>query len=386
VAHIEKGRSRADERFWQGADDTCHADGALLAAFHQFQAAKAEHEQQARAAELAGVRAKAARLRADRGLSTTAVTPRGNDTAAIEAMATAFQVADRQVGGGHLYRSVLTYLRSEISPRLFDPTSTEHEGNVFAAAASLTEIAGWMAHDGGQDHYARRHFGQAYRLAAASQQPALVANVCASMSHLAGQLRRPEDAIRIADVGLQHARQGGAAARLTARLCAMKARGLAMMGNTAECIAALDRAELVLVRVRDDKPAKWVSHFDEASLASESALCLRQLGELKDAEQQARRVVELRVGDRVRSRAFGQITLARVLLDAGHIEGSATVGRQVCAAVGSLTSARVIARLVSLAEALRPHASVPLVRDFLSDCADVTEQKSGRDEETAWPV
>ncbi|HEY3752186.1 MAG TPA: hypothetical protein VGL80_23630 [Pseudonocardiaceae bacterium] len=166
----------------------------------------------------------------------------------------------------------------------------------------------------------------------------------------------------------------------------MKARGLAMMGNTAECIAALDRAEVVLVRVRDDKPAKWVSHFDEASLASESALCLRQLGELKDAEQQARRVVELRVGDRVRSRAFGQITLARVLLDAGHIEESAIVGRQVCAAVGSLTSARVIARLISLAAALRPHASVPLVRDFLSDSADVTEQKSGRDEETAWPV
>ena len=33
VAHIEKGRSRADERFWTIADEKCHAEGALLARF-----------------------------------------------------------------------------------------------------------------------------------------------------------------------------------------------------------------------------------------------------------------------------------------------------------------------------------------------------------------
>ncbi|HEX3649539.1 MAG TPA: helix-turn-helix transcriptional regulator [Pseudonocardiaceae bacterium] len=62
VAHIEKGRSRADERFWRAVDDACHADGALLAAFHQFQAAKAEHEGQVRETELAAARAKVARF------------------------------------------------------------------------------------------------------------------------------------------------------------------------------------------------------------------------------------------------------------------------------------------------------------------------------------
>jgi DNA-binding XRE family transcriptional regulator len=39
VAHIEKGRGRADERFWQAADRACHATGALLTAFHQLQTA-----------------------------------------------------------------------------------------------------------------------------------------------------------------------------------------------------------------------------------------------------------------------------------------------------------------------------------------------------------
>jgi transcriptional regulator with XRE-family HTH domain len=394
VAHIESGRSRADERFWRVADDACRADGALLAAFHQFQAVKADQQHQVREAELAEIRAKAAMLRAadttlaavgNRG-EQSGWTSQSDATVAIQAVATAFRVADRQVGGGHLYRSVLTYLRCEVSPRLFDPTAGELGGSLFAAAASLTEIAGWMAHDGGQDQYARRHFGQAYRLAVVSQQAPLVGNVCASMSHLAGQLGRPDDAIRIADVGLHHARQDSASARLTARLCAMKARGLAMLGSASDCLAALNKAERVLVRARDDKPAKWISHFDEASLAGESALCLRQLGELHEAEQQARRVVELRVGDRVRSRAFGQITLARVLLDARRVEEAANVGREVCAAVGSLTSARVVARLTLLADALRPHESVPGVRAFLIEHAGLAEQKSPQDVDTAWPV
>lgn len=58
VVHIEKGRSRADERFWATADEVCKAGGALLAGFNALQAAKAEHEQQLRSAELATYRAK----------------------------------------------------------------------------------------------------------------------------------------------------------------------------------------------------------------------------------------------------------------------------------------------------------------------------------------
>jgi transcriptional regulator with XRE-family HTH domain len=64
VAHIESGRGRGNERFWRAADDACRARGALLAAFHEFQAAKAEHERQTRAAELTELRAKASTLRA----------------------------------------------------------------------------------------------------------------------------------------------------------------------------------------------------------------------------------------------------------------------------------------------------------------------------------
>ena len=63
IVHIEKGRARADERFWRAVDIACDAEGALVAAYLELEAAKAEREQREREARLASVRAKAAALR-----------------------------------------------------------------------------------------------------------------------------------------------------------------------------------------------------------------------------------------------------------------------------------------------------------------------------------
>jgi hypothetical protein len=74
----------------------------------------------------------------------------------------AFRAADLQVGGGHLYASVIRYLHSDLAPRLFgsDGGSADDRA-VFVAAAALTEMAGWMAHDAGRDSVAGHHFERA---------------------------------------------------------------------------------------------------------------------------------------------------------------------------------------------------------------------------------
>ncbi|OXM65326.1 helix-turn-helix transcriptional regulator [Amycolatopsis vastitatis] len=308
------------------------------------------------------------------------------DLATIQAMATAFQVADRKVGGGQIYSAVVHYLQTEISPRLFDPASDILGERLFEAAASLTEIAGWMAHDSGRDQYAQRHFSQSYRLAKVADHPALLANICASMSHLAGQLHQAADAVRIAQVGLAHAERGPARQRLSARLHAMSARGFAMQGDADASRRALMDAECVLERLHEDTSAEWISQFDEASLAGEAALCYDALGDRKQAERQARRVLELRVGDRVRSRAFGQLTLAEVLAGGGEIDEAAALGREICAAAGSLTSKRVRTQLAKLQVTLRPHRSVPAVQLFLADCSHVLQPAAAPESDTSWPV
>ncbi|WP_310278454.1 helix-turn-helix domain-containing protein [Haloactinomyces albus] len=62
VTHIEKGRARADERFWRACDEAVGAGGALLAAFHDLVASKHAYEQREQQTRLAVARARAERL------------------------------------------------------------------------------------------------------------------------------------------------------------------------------------------------------------------------------------------------------------------------------------------------------------------------------------
>jgi transcriptional regulator with XRE-family HTH domain len=99
----------------------------------------------------------------DTGLLVTAPPALSTTPTSIEAVMQAFRDADRQVGGGYVYGAVVRYLEHEIAPRLFGGTS-----DVFSAAAALTEMAGWMAHDAGDDRLAGGHFERALRFASAT--------------------------------------------------------------------------------------------------------------------------------------------------------------------------------------------------------------------------
>jgi hypothetical protein len=60
-----------------------------------------------------------------------------------------------------------------------------------------------------------------------------------------------------------------------------------MRGDATGCRAALCEAERALDAARNESPAEWLAEFDAGSLASEAALCRRQLGDLREAERQA---------------------------------------------------------------------------------------------------
>lgn len=301
---------------------------------------------------------------------------------AIRRMASSVNVMDRKLGGGQLYATVVSYLQADVARALFAPCSG---AQVFAAAASLTEIAGWMAHDSGRDVDARTHFDGSYRLSLAAGSAALAANMCASMSHLAGQLGQIDDAIRLADVGLDRVSETGGVARVAARLHAMRAKGLALRGDGAGCLDALARAERALGGRNDNEHAAWSAHFDEGSLAAETASALHLLGDLGGAERHAGMVLQLRRGDRVRALAFGRLTLALILIDTGRTEEAAALGREVSAVAPTLSSARVRARLGELAMAVRSRPRAPEATAFLTDMARL-DAGGTREVINAWPV
>jgi hypothetical protein len=112
-----------------------------------------------------------------------ATAPPPTTPTAIEAVMQAFRDADRQVGGGYVYGAVIRYLEHEIAPQLFTGTR-----DTFSAAAALTEMAGWMAHDAGDDTIAHQHFQRALGFAAATDDIELSAHIHARHSHLAQHL------------------------------------------------------------------------------------------------------------------------------------------------------------------------------------------------------
>lgn len=286
------------------------------------------------------------------------------DPAAIHATAQAFRAADRQTGGGHLYRTVQRYVQAEVGPCLTGSASGSDAVAAFSAAASLTEMLGWMAHDCGGDATAAEHFLQALRLARAAEDVVLQANILASMAHLAESLGRGTEAVGRARAGLRLLARSGCH-EVTARLHAMEARGLARSGDARACSDALLRAQDALCRPVADVHA-WTSPFDEASLAGEAATCTAGMGELSEAARHAAVVLELRDAQRPRSRALGQLTLATVHVARGDIDAAAELGVAVLAGARGVQSARVRSKLADLATTLRAHPRCAGTRQFIA--------------------
>jgi transcriptional regulator with XRE-family HTH domain len=107
IAHLEKGRARADERFWRAADCAVGADGVLLTAFHQLETARQQYEQTNREAELATVRNKAEGFRVAQAPPWhIALTSADDETAALELSR---RVAASDVGNDTLLQLELAF-------------------------------------------------------------------------------------------------------------------------------------------------------------------------------------------------------------------------------------------------------------------------------------
>jgi hypothetical protein len=285
----------------------------------------------------------------------------------------AFRAADLQSGGGHMYASVIRYLQADMAPRLFGSDVGADDRSLFTAAAALTEMAGWMAHDSGRDTAASRHFGRALALVQVGGDHQLTAHVLGSMSHLASHLGQADEAIAYARRGQGVLDAGPASPSLQARMLALEARGVAAKGHAsgAECSTLLLRAEKVLEDGPGEPASPWVSHFDAGSLASEAARCMRQVGDLGQARQQAERIIVFRPGSRTRSRAFGQLALASILIAQGDPDHACGIAADVLSATVSLGSYLVIAQLLQLQQQLQPYRHTPAVAEFL-DCLQDT--------------
>jgi hypothetical protein len=281
----------------------------------------------------------------------------------IAEMIVALRRVDNQFGGGNAHGAALGYLNGEVYPvlRIVRAQGTTPR-RLMQVVAELTQLAGWISHDIGENGLARWHFGESLRLARTAGDEAFASEVLSGMSQQAAYLRDGRTAVHAAQAARRHALRSDVPA-LVSEAAVMEAHGHALRRDARACLTAMQTAERTLDAVRDDNRPRWLAYFDAAYLAAKFAHALHALGELKSAERFAIRSLRMSEGYE-RGRLFNTILLARIHADSGEVDAACELGRRSVALASGIRSARGRGYLADLRRSLEPHAAVPQIRDL----------------------
>jgi hypothetical protein len=285
------------------------------------------------------------------------------DVDPLREMAATFRMLDNKFGWARMRETVVRYLDAEVTPLLLGRFDSATGEELFASAAELTRLAGWMSYDAGLHGLAQRCLIQALRLAATAGNHELGAEILATMSQQAIYLRCPTEAIDLARAARHAAGEVGVAA-LTAEALVAEAHGHSLRGDEKACAVALDRAEHALDQADRSKDPDWISYLDEAYLAARFAHCFSALERGDLAGPFAQR--SLTMDDRYRrGKQFNLALRAITHAQANEPEQAGRVGIAAISATKGVRSARSVDYLRQLAIRLAPHAGLPAVADFL---------------------
>lgn len=290
------------------------------------------------------------------------------EIAAIRQMSGAFRDLDNRVGGGRIRSTVVQYLDSSVAP-LLRGTYTEEVGrDLFAAAAEMTRMVGWMAYDSEAHGIAQRYLVQALRMAHTARDAALCAEILAAMGHQAVYVGRGGVAVDLARAAQTAAGRSGHPA-LLAECHLIEAHGHAARGDGRATSGALRAGERAF-DAEDPETPEWLAYFDGAYLSAKIAHCFRALG--SDAQTARYAEQSLRMADGyVRGKAFNLLLLASAHAPA-EPDRAADVGGRALDLVEGLESRRAVSYLRDLRRRLRPHADVPEVAVFEERAAALT--------------
>ncbi|WP_187764626.1 helix-turn-helix transcriptional regulator [Saccharopolyspora spinosa] len=424
IAHIETGRARADERFWQAADDLTSADGALVAAYRHLEAKTHEHEIRARRAALTQACRQAetapvpVRRAFDAGLvysaslaaTVDAVADLGrhdmerrrflsgalftvaasiapsrdwllatldeagqtarkigsNQVDAIRRTFGVFQELDVMRGGGHARHQLAGYFTSHLVPllRSNDP-STGNGRALYESAAEQLYLLGWMAFDNGEHSLAQRYLIQSLRLAQECGRPELGAHVLAGMSDQATLTGSPDQGAQLAKAGRAGLARGHSPACL-ADLYALEARAEAAMGNAEATARNVSHSEKAFANVNHDEEPAWARFIDVAYLNGEYAHAFRDLQRPREASEFAgRSIADAKRQGRARRGSLAHAAQARAALDAHDLQATASAAITAATLGATVQSSRSLDAVNDLRIRLRKHRKSPAVREFM---------------------
>lgn len=289
----------------------------------------------------------------------------------IDAIISQLHHLDDQFGGGAVLDLVKGQIRFVLD-LLHDRSYTSRVGTrLHGAAAELLWLAGWVSFDAGQHAQAQRYWIAGLHAAHSAGDRATGANILAHMSYQAEDLDLRADAVRLADA----ARQGysGGSPRLSAFVSLKVAAAYAGVNDRARCEASIDTAyEEFRNQTTDTTDPSWSYWIDEARINDRISYAYAQLGEWPKAQRHMAMAVRMLGNDQIRDGAVWRVFLANTHAHQGEPERASEVGLKAIEFLSQdVTSARGVAHLHGVHEALSPYRKLPAVRDFRTQAQDL---------------
>lgn len=232
---------------------------------------------------------------------------------------------------------------------------------LYALAARVSHLTGWMAYDAGLRSAGQRYYVGALRSARTAGDDAFGAFILAEMGVHVSEAGRTAERVDLISTAIDNAPR-------SLPLCTQsflylhKAEALSRDGVHREAGTALNRATSLWERqVTDDNP-DWLDWFGEAQLRSTEGKVLLRSGQVERATSSLETSVTRAAP---RDKAVRSSRLAEARLAGGDLEGAldaANYGAELLE--DSVSSIRALNRLKEFSTQLEPHKSVPSVREF----------------------
>ncbi|MGH3906639.1 MAG: hypothetical protein ACRDTE_21045 [Pseudonocardiaceae bacterium] len=253
----------------------------------------------------------------------------------LPAMITTLRTMDDAAGGGTVL-SLAQQAFGWVAGLLDQASYDERTGRrLFIALAELGQLTGWVAHDAGRPGLGQRYHVAALRAAHSADDRPLGAHILGCMADQAARHGRPAEATL----------QDGSA-----------------------CVAAVAKARTQIERFEPDSDPHWLYRVTPAEITSGSGDCLLQLGQPDQATALLDGGIAMFDESFARDRQIYLTHLSDALARPGKrrdLDAAVDRGLTAVHLAESLTSTRGIDCLRDLYRQMRPHASVPAVKDLL---------------------
>ncbi|MEU6245694.1 transcriptional regulator [Streptomyces sp. NPDC047024] len=292
------------------------------------------------------------------------------DAERIAAHTSALREMDNAHGGASMLYMATAHLAAT-NTAITNGTYTEPAGRaLYRELGDLAGVVGWAAHDAAHYPQAVKYLTLAVHAARESGETNLTAHLLQCLARVWGYVGHPQlarDCIALALYGARNT----ASPVLRAGLHALDARFAALLGRPRDALRAVHLAQEIFTEDSPHPAPAFVSYLDEAELSSTLGEVLLFLARKTDDAKHAQHAIGLlataaehRAEQRVRSRAFDSIALARAQLFTGQFEAAHATAEQAAAIGAGLDSARVRRRYRDLAREAAEHPAAPSARQI----------------------